>query len=67
MLIMNKKKYILVTLFSVLMLGGLYAQPGHGGDGDDGGGFGAPIDGGLISLVIAGVAYGIKKSYKYNE
>ena len=63
---MIKKKYILAVLFSIFMFGGLYAQPGHGG-GDDGGGFGAPIDGGIVSLVVIGVAYGIKKSYKYNN
>ena len=64
---MKKKKYILVALFTVFMLGGLYAQPGHGGGGDNGGEFGVPIDGGIISLVVAGVAYGIKRSYKHDN
>ena len=60
---MKKKKYILVALFTVFMLGGLYAQPS--GTGDSGGptdaGAGAPIDGGIISLIVLGSAYGIKK------
>ncbi len=64
---MKKKKYILVALLSIFMLGGLCAQPGHGGGGDNGGGFGAPLDGGIISLVVAGIVYGIKRSYKHSD
>ncbi|MCK5789144.1 MAG: hypothetical protein KAH32_09100, partial [Chlamydiia bacterium] len=59
------KKYLLVVLFAVFMIGGLFAQPGHGGD-NNGGDHELPIDGGVITLVVAGVAYGLKKSYKHN-
>jgi len=60
---MKKKKYILVVLFSVLMLGGLYAQP-SGGGGDSGGPVDAgavPIGANLVLVVIAGIGYGTKK------
>jgi len=62
---MKKKKFMLVALFTMFLAGGLFAQPGHGGDG--GGDFGqnpAPIDGGIIALVVAGAAYGVKRNVK---
>lgn len=58
---MKKKKYLLVAIFSIFMLGGLYAQPGGGGVDEGGKGPGAPIDGGIAILVIAGIGYGVKK------
>ena len=60
---MKKKKFMLVALFTMFLAGGLFAQPGDGGGG---GGLepGAPIDGGIIALVVAGAAYGIKRNIK---
>lgn len=66
---MKNKKYILVALFSIFMLGGLYAQPsGGGGDSGGPGDAGAvPISTNLILVVLAGVGYGTKKILEINK
>jgi len=71
---MKKKKFMLVALFTMFLAGGLFAQPLSNrtvtppGEGGDGGGTEptnpAPIDGGVIALVVAGAAYGIKRNIK---
>ncbi len=56
------KKYLFITILSLFSFVELNAQPGHGGDG--GGGHEAPIDGGIVALVIVGAVYGIKRNLK---
>jgi hypothetical protein len=57
------KKYIL-TLIVVFAFVGAFAQPGHGGNGGGGHDPAAPIDGGIVLLVVAGAAYGVKRNLK---
>ena len=57
-----RKLYIFTSVF--LLVGvSLFAQPSGGGE--NGGGPGnAPIDAGVLSLIIAGVFYGFRKKIK---
>ena len=55
-----KKKYLLLVFFAVFMVGGLFAQPGHGtGDNETPH---ASISG-IAALLVSGAAYGLKKTY----
>ena len=55
-----KKKYLLVVFFAVFMLGGLYAQPGHGADDNE---MPHASISGIAALLVGGAAYGLKKTY----
>jgi hypothetical protein len=70
MKIINIKK--LISLLAMIVFFGvfnLYSQPGEpGGDPAEGDPpVGAPIDGGAVVLLVAGVAYGAKKLKANNQ
>jgi len=69
-----KKLILTLVAFAFLLIvpAMLSAQPSPGGDPTGGtnppiGAAGAPIDGGLSVLLVAGVAYGARKLYKAKQ
>jgi hypothetical protein len=56
------KKIIIAVILLVSIMFAAKAQPGSGGFGDEP--VDAPIDGGILLLAAAGVAYGKKKLSK---
>ena len=55
------KRSLLIISLILFTITGAFAQPGHGGD-NNGGGHGVPLDGGVIAMVLVGVAYGAKRN-----
>jgi hypothetical protein len=51
-----KTLFCLLLMFSPMLVGVLFAQPGFTDDVDD-----VPVDGGLSLLIAAGAGYGARK------
>ncbi len=69
---MHKIKSILLSLFFIVILSSLNAQPdppggGHGNGSNEAPGGGVPIGSGLFILLGLGAAYGGKKLYDMNK
>jgi hypothetical protein len=59
----SKTIVLLIVVLLICVPLGVYAQPGFNGGMTDG----APIDGGLSMLIVAGAVYGVNKLKKKKD